>query len=580
MVGSQVTVKSVGSGRNGATSPVRAAKVTHTRADIALRGIYEITKILVTPGRLESMLAKVLTLLSSFLDMHHGIVALLDAQGNAHTAVGIGWREEQAHEYLGRLPERAIGQIVTTQMPVVVANVATNPLFAGWISDGERPGSERVSFLGVPIKDRDQVIGTLTIEQIWREDSTYHSADEDVRFLAMVANLVGQTIRLMDIVGRDRERLMVQQSLLEKELPRKKGADADPRTGGIVGESRALRAVLDKIKIVAKSHSTLLLRGESGTGKELFARATHDFSRRANKPFVKLNCAALPESVLESELFGHEKGAFTGAVAQRKGRFEMADGGTLFLDEIGDISPAFQVKLLRVLQEGEFERVGGNKTLKVDVRLVCATNKNLEEAVTKGEFRADLYYRINVVTIRLPALRERREDVPLLAREFLRRFDEEHHTRHGLTPSAQAVLESCYFPGNVRELENCVRRTATLAHAEGITADDFACRHDECLSATLWKGAVSTPFKIISPPQRFEPFPSSTSPSAEDPASCPGSDNCEHVKNDNLKISREQLIAALDAAGWVQAKAARLLKVTPRQIGYALRKHDIELKKI
>ena len=282
--------------------------------------------------------------------------------------------------------------------------------------------------------------------------------------------------------------------------------------------------------------------------------------------------------MLESELFGHEKGAFTGAVAQRKGRFEMADGGTLFLDEIGDISPAFQVKLLRVLQEGEFERVGGNKTLKVDVRLVAATNRNLEEAVSRGEFRADLYYRINVVTIRLPALRERREDVPLLAREFLRRFDEEHHTRHGLTPSAQAVLESCYFPGNVRELENCIRRTATLAHAEGITADDFACRHDECLSATLWKGAVSTPFKIISPPQRSEPPPPPAA--VDDPAACPGRDSCEHVKPDNLKISREQLVAALDAAGWVQAKAARLLGVTPRQIGYALRKHDIELKKI
>jgi Nif-specific regulatory protein len=242
-----------------------------------------------------------------------------------------------------------------------------------------------------------------------------------------------------------------------------------------------------------------------------------------------------------------------------------------------------------VLQEGEFERVGGNKTLKVDVRLVCATNRNLEAAVTKGEFRADLYYRINVVTIRLPALRERREDVPLLAREFLRRFDEEHHTSHGLTESAQAVLDACYFPGNVRELENCIRRTATLAHAKGITADDFACRHDECLSATLWKGAVSAPFKIISPPLRadapaeaYAPAPDvAQAPAPAETDTCPGSDNCEHVKPaDNLKVDRAQLVAALEAAGWVQAKAARLLKVTPRQIGYALRKHGIELKKI
>ncbi len=556
----------------------RPMKTARHRSDIALRGIYEISKILVMPGRLENTLANVLTLLSSFLDMHHGIVALLDPAGDPHTVVGMGWREEKAHDYFGRMPERAVGQIVTTAMPVVVSNVATSPLFVGWSRDSDEGPAERVSFIGVPIKDRDRVMGTLTIEQLWREDSQYHSTDEDVRFLTMVANLIGQTVRLMEVVGRDRERLMAQQSLLEKELSGKSTPGADPRNGGIVGQSPVLRAVLDKIRIVARSHSTLLLRGESGTGKELFARATHDFSPRAGKAFVKLNCAALPESVLESELFGHEKGSFTGAVAQRKGRFEMADGGTLFLDEIGDISPSFQVKLLRVLQEGEFERVGGNKTLKVDVRLVCATNKNLEEAVTKGEFRADLYYRINVVTIRLPALRERRDDVPLLAREFLRRFDDEHHTSHGLTASAYAVLNNCYFPGNVRELENCIRRTATLSRGEGITNDDFACQHDECLSATLWKGAVSPPFRIISPPPRAEV--ADRPPPGGDAAPCGNADLCEHVKDSNLKIDREQLISALETTGWVQAKAARLLKVTPRQIGYALRKHGIALKKI
>ncbi|CAN5244090.1 nif-specific transcriptional activator NifA [soil metagenome] len=566
----------------GAMKPRLKSGLTHTRADIALRGVYEISKILVMPGRLENTLANVLTLLSSFLDMHHGIVALLDSQGDPRTVVGIGWREEQAHDYFGRLPERAVGQIVTTQMPVVIDNVAKSPLFAGWQPDPDRPLDERVSFIGVPIKDRDQVIGTLTIEQIWHEGSTYHAVDEDVRFLTMVANLVGQTVRLMEVVGRDRERLMAQQRLLEKELSDQGAGDQKAR--GIVGESAALRSVLQKIKVVARSHSTVLLRGESGTGKELFARATHDYSPRAKKPFVKLNCGALPESVLESELFGHEKGSFTGAHSQRKGRFELADGGTLFLDEIGDISPAFQVKLLRVLQEGEFERVGGMKTIKVDVRLVCATNRNLEEAVTKGEFRADLYYRINVVSIRLPALRDRKEDVPLLAREFLRRFDDEHHTEHSLTTSALGVLDACYFPGNVRELENCIRRTATLSHGAGIIDDDFACRHDECLSSTLWKSAVSTPFKIITPPRESVPVvPPPFVPDVADGAAaapCDKADNCEHAKGDNVKIGYDQLVAALEATGWVQAKAARLLKLTPRQIGYALRKHRIELKKL
>ena len=206
--------------------------------------------------------------------------------------------------------------------------------------------------------------------------------------------------------------------------------------------------------------------------------------------------------MLKFELFGHEKGSFTGAVNQRKGRFELADKGTLFLDEIGEISPAFQAKLLRVLQEGEFERVGGTRTLKIDVRFVFATNKNLEEAVTRGEFRSDLYYRINVVSIQLPPLRERADDINLLAREFLHRFNDEHGTHMSLTASAQRVLESCYFPGNVRELENCVRRTATLARDSVIVADDFACRNDTCLSATLWKGLVSTrePLRILKAP--------------------------------------------------------------------------------
>ena len=565
-----------------------AHMLTHTRADIALRGVYEISKILVTPDRLERMLANVLTLLSSFLDMHHGIFALLDDNGEPRSVVGIGWREEQAHEYFGRLPERAVGQIVTTGMPVVVSNISTSPLFADWEPEEGVAAGSRVSFLGVPIKDRDKVIGTLTIEQIWGSESIYHSADEDVRFLTMVANLVGQTVRLMGVIGRDRERLLERQRLLEKELSGSSAASKKFESNDILGESPAIRAVLNKIRIAGASHSTILLRGESGTGKELFARAAHDCSPRAKKAFVKLNCAALPESVLESELFGHEKGAFTGAVNQRKGRFELADGGTLFLDEIGEISSTFQAKLLRVLQEGEFERVGGAKTLKVDVRIICATNRNLEQAVAKGEFRADLYYRINVISIRLPALRDRKEDVPVLARAFLQRFDEANHTHHDLSESALSILEGCYFPGNVRELENCIERTATLARGEGITAEDFACRQDECLSAMLWRSAVpSSPFDIIQLPNERPGDvavlnrPAVAEPPQADSASttCDKADDCEHVKSDSLKVSREQLIAALEASGWVQAKAARLLKLTPRQIGYALRKHGIEVKR-
>jgi Nif-specific regulatory protein len=338
--------------------------------------------------------------------------------------------------------------------------------------------------------------------------------------------------------------------------------------------------VIEKIRIVAKSHSTVLLRGESGTGKELFASAIHELSPRRKAPFVKVNCAAIPESVLESELFGHEKGAFTGAVVQRKGRFELADGGTLFLDEIGEISASFQAKLLRVLQEGEFERVGGTRTLKVDVRLVCATNQNLEEAVERGTFRSDLYYRISVVPILLPPLRARKGDVPLLAEEFVRRFNAEHGTELSLSGSALGVLDDCYFPGNIRELENCVRRTATLARGSQIVDVDFACRNDVCLSSVLWRGA-QRPAPAFEQELRVAPrAPVVAAPAGplEAAASCPSADACPVAAGDG-RSERDRLVEAMRTAGWVQAKAARLLGLTPRQVGYALRKHGVAVEK-
>ncbi|WP_298282042.1 nif-specific transcriptional activator NifA [Acidocella sp.] len=566
--------ESAGDGPGGAASPSLGAYAS--RAEIALHGVYEVSKVLATPARLEATLSNVLGVLSSFMDMHHGIIALLNADGMADVAVGCGWTEETAKHNFKRIPERAVGQIVTTKMPVVIENISKSPLFSGWWEAEWGHSAAMVSFIGVPIKVQDNVIGTITLDRVWDRHATF-GMDQDVRFLVMIANLVGQTVRLHDAVGRDRERLMNEQRRLEKELLQVVKTEHEPRSLTIIGESEAIRTVIDKIRIVARSHSTVLLRGESGTGKELFARATHDLSPRRDGPFVKVNCAALPETMLESELFGHEKGAFTGALGQRKGRFELADEGTLFLDEIGEISPAFQAKLLRVLQEGEFERVGGMKTIKVNVRLVTATNKNLEEAVAKGEFRADLYYRINVVSILLPPLRSRPEDIGPLAREFLRRFNDEHGTALRLGGQATRLLRECGFPGNVRELENCIRRTATLAKNQELAIDDFACRHGECLSATLWRGAAGPElFNIL--PLEARPLPQPAPPAEPDPLACPQAETCRSLTNE-AHLEREQLVLAMEATGWVQAKAARLLKLTPRQIGYALRKHNIPIKK-
>jgi Nif-specific regulatory protein len=485
-------------------------------------------------------------------------------------------------------------------MPLVVPDMKDDALFEGWDFADFEPSEGEIAFVGVPIKDRGKVTGTLTID---RERGAQPYLDEDVRFLSMIANLVGQAVRLHRLVARDRGRLMEERNRLEKKVERAV-PPSNRHLKGIVGESAAIRAVLDKLRIVARSHSTVLLRGESGTGKELFARALHDLSPRRERPFVSVNCAALPEGVLESELFGHEKGAFTGAQSARKGRFELADGGTLFLDEIGEISAAFQAKLLRVLQEGEFERVGGSSTLKVNVRLVAATNKNLEEAVAAREFRADLYYRISVVPIFLPPLRERPGDIPPLATEFLRRFNEEHEARLTLSESAMSVLASCSFPGNVRELENCVRRTATLAAGPTLTDNDFDCRHDECLSSVLWKapwkatlanvpGYVPLPIARLVAQRPPSAAPTEVRSSADEladpvrPSSAPAEAAPEparlsaapHESPQPELDERGRLIQAMESAGWVQAKAARLLRISPRQIGYALRKHDITIKK-
>ncbi len=574
-------------GYHAATDVNEATARNFRSNESELVGIYEISKLLASPNRVEKTFASVLALLSSFLDMRHGLIALLDDQGEPKIVVGPGWSDGSAKMFFDHLPVPAVRQIVATKMPLVIENVMELPLFRGCdLAEWGPSDGAPFSILGVPIKDGDVVVGVLTVDRSFDLQTTT-SFDRDLRFLAMVANLIGQTLRLHKLVARDRERLMQENARLEKS-----GHNDDEETKfvplpGILGDSSAIRTVVEKIRIVAKSRSTILLRGETGTGKEMFAAAIHNLSSRANKPFVKLNCAALSESVLESELFGHERGAFTGAVNAHKGRFELADGGTLFLDEIGEITPAFQAKLLRVLQEGEFERVGGSRTLKVDVRLICATHRDLEEEVQNGKFRVDLYYRISVVPILLPPLRERKSDIALLANEFLKRFNKEQGSRLTFSKSAMDFLSECSFPGNIRELENYVLRTATLAPGDVINDKDISCLNDTYLSpipTNLPQGRTGAPIRFtplpIAPKARAV-GPSSTSETGADTASpvqCPGAENCTMIEVDR-RSTREKIIDAMEQTGWVKAKAARLLGLTPRQIGYALEKHDIPIKR-
>jgi Nif-specific regulatory protein len=382
------------------------------------------------------------------------------------------------------------------------------------------------------------VIGVLTAQPV----SALGELGEYLRFMEMVANLIGQSVRLAKKVEDEQLALKVERDALRRKVRGEHGFS------NMVGRSHGMQLVFGQVRQVAKWNTTVLIRGESGTGKELIANAIHYNSQRASGAFIKLNCAALPDNLLESELFGHEKGAFTGAVNQRKGRFEQANGGTIFLDEIGEISPAFQAKLLRVLQEGEFERVGGSKTIKVDVRVVAATNKDLEAEVQEGEFREDLYYRLNVMPIFMPALRERTEDIPDLSRFLVAKIGKMQGRELTLKDNAIGRLMQYDWPGNVRELENCLERAAVMSE-EGVI-NNMAINLSG-LQSNMPAAAVQQDFS---------------------------SNNNDIDIDDPDMDERERVIAALEKVGWVQAKAARLLGMTPRQIGYRIQTLNIKVQ--
>ncbi|WP_050596623.1 MULTISPECIES: nif-specific transcriptional activator NifA [Mesorhizobium] len=558
-----------------------------------LTGILDISKVLTGTSGLEVTLAKVVDLLRSFVQMRHGTIRLFEGDGVQNVAVDGGW-SEGGHEHSRIcLPRNAIERIVTTDKPLVIENIAAHSHFSA--ADREVLGAtstKAVSFIGVPIRVDANVVGTLTIDRVLEDGSSFRP-ECDVRLLTLIANMVGQTVKSHGSFACDGERTLAKEHRLQKQFTDLKHREREHdkvRVGGMIGDSPALRALTEKIAVVAKTRTTVLVRGESGTGKELVAKAIHELSPRAKRPFIKLNCAALPETVLESELFGHEKGAFTSAFNSRKGRFELADKGTLFLDEIGEISASFQAKLLRVLQEQEFERVGGNQTIKVDVRVIAATNKNLEEAVARNEFRADLYYRINVVPLFLPALRERRNDIPLLAAKFLKTFNEENSRKLAFDAGAIEVLMSCGFPGNIRELENCVNRTAIFAPGPLIGRNDLCCSNGQCFSAALWRRSGS----CTAPPQSggtggvaarpTPPVEGSGSAAVATPPGLNGHAPLGRAPSAYLNGPRitdaERVIEAMERCGWVQAKAARLLGLTPRQIGYVLKKYGIEVKRL
>lgn len=488
--------------------------------------------------------------LSATLDLKEGLQRVLEILGRHHGAVRStvvllnetsGDIELEASSgaiapgkrVRYRVGEGITGQVLQTGQPVVVPRVSREPNFLNRASDRPELSEQELTYIAAPIVLDGRTVGAIGIDLYFKADRDYNRT---VKFLGVVGSMISHAVRVHRLIEADKQRLVDENTHLRQEL--KERYDFS----NLVGNSGPMRQVYEQIAQVARTNTTVLLRGESGTGKELIAHAIHYNSPRAKKAFVKVSCAALPQDLIESELFGYERGAFTGAHATKKGRFEVAEGGTLFLDEIGELNLATQVKLLRVLQEREFERLGGIETIRANIRLIAATNKDLEKAIAAGEFREDLYYRLNVFSIFVPALRERKPDVLLLADYFLEKFSHEHgkQVKRISTPAID-MLSSYHWPGNVRELANVIERAVVVCDAQVI--------HAHHLPPTLQTAETSGTGQTASLREALEAF------------------------------EKDALQDALKSARGNRAKAARLLSTTERIFNYRVRKYGIDYRR-
>ncbi|MBI2194908.1 MAG: sigma 54-interacting transcriptional regulator [Planctomycetes bacterium] len=426
------------------------------REELELTVLTEISRILGSTFELEEIYNQIMKVLAEQMNLHCGTILLLrEGSERLKVAASYGLTPQEVHSMNLKIGEGVAGRVIQTGEALVVPDLSKEMGAVVSLGQRSRRSVSGTAFICVPIITAGKVVGALSVE---RPESTPEELQDDQRLLSIIAAMIAQANRINQMVRLEKEELIVENYYLREELKAKYKFD------NIIGVSKGMQEVFETAALVSQSKASVLIRGETGTGKELVARAIHYNCARANQPFVSVNCAALSESLLESELFGHVKGSFTGAHADKKGRFEVADRGTLFLDEIGDMSPRLQVKLLRVLQEHEFERVGDTATMEVDVRVIAATNKNLEEEIVQAKFREDLYFRLNVVPIYIPPLRERREDIPLLIEFFLDKYNRENVKN--VTQISKEILDTLMdypWPGNVRELENCIERAVVMA---------------------------------------------------------------------------------------------------------------------
>jgi Nif-specific regulatory protein len=502
------------------------------------REIQKLTTLLEVSQRLSgtldfgAALGDVLDTLVRHHDAVRGLVVLLNRETRQLTVeASIGGGRAPADRFV--FGQGIVGRVVESGKPVVVPRISLEPGLPGSLAARRNGSDEERSFFCLPIAIDRQPVGALGVAVPFATDRNF---ERSAKFFGVVASMIGQALRVQRLVAAQHKRLVTENERLKQEL--REGYDFS----SIIGNSGPMRRVYDAVAQVARTNTTVLIRGESGTGKELIAQAIHYNSLRAKKPFIKVSCGALPETLIESELFGYEKGAFTGAHDRRKGRFELAQSGTLFLDEVGDVAPTTQVKLLRVLQAREFERLGGTETIAANVRLIAATNKDIELAIQQGAFREDLFHRLNVFSIFIPPLRERKPDVLLLADHFLERFASEHgkDIRRISTPAID-MLTAYHWPGNARELQNVIERAVLVCDGHVI--------HAHHLPPTLQTAEASGTIVSVS------------------------------LADAVAAYERDLLQDALKSARGSRARAARLLRTTDRIFNYKVRQLGIDWKR-
>jgi len=504
---------------------------TASRDARRLSTLIEVSQALSGTLNLKSSMQRVLQILIRHHGVVRGMVTLL-RDGELHVEAIEGF-DDRARSVSFKVGEGITGQVVQSGKPIVVPRVSKEPEFLNRMPRRADVPRHELSFICVPIVVQRTTAGTLAVDLKFKPERDYESS---VKFFGIVSSMIAQALNVQRLVEEERRRLVDENTHLRQELRERYDFS------NIIGTSGPTRQMYEQVAQVAQTNTTVLIRGESGTGKELIAHAIHYNSLRAKKPFVKVSCAALPDTLIESELFGYEKGAFTGANARKKGRFELAEAGTIFLDEIGDINAGTQVKLLRVLQEREFERLGGTESVRVNVRVIAATNKDMEKALAEGTFREDLYYRLNVFTIFVPPLRDRKADMLLLADHFLEKFSREHgKVIKRISTPAIDMLMSYHWPGNVRELENALERSVLVCDGQVI--------HGHHLPPSLQTADASGTVTRVSLKDAVEGFE-------------------RDLIQDALKTTRGN-----------RAKAARLLDTTERILNYKVRNLGVDVRR-